>query len=283
MNRQQFIDYLKSPELLNADSLVELENLVKDYPFFQSAATLMVMNLLLEKNIKYNDQLKLASAYASDRRTLKQLLNDFQKQGNPDLKIKKSVSETANIEIKEAEAKKEQTAIDTSFADLILQLKNEVNYYMLHTQEQNHDQRLEKLQILSEKLGKLIGQEEKPSVSPARKKEIRKTASTEYNLDHLEELPVKKKNQLANTELIDKFIKEEPKIVPKPTFFDPLDFARQSLLDNESVVSETLAEIYYKQGNLSKAIKIYKKLSLVNPQKSSYFAAQIEKIKREIK
>jgi len=105
----------------------------------------------------------------------------------------------------------------------------------------------------------------------------------EYDLGHLEEIPSEKPKQIKNADLIDKFIKEEPRIVPKPTFFDPLDVARNSLLDNETVVSETLAEIYYKQGNLSKAMKIYKKLSLVNPQKSSYFAAQIEKIRKEIK
>ena len=91
--------------------------------------------------------------------------------------------------------------------------------------------------------------------------------------------------KLTNSELIDKFIHDEPKIDPvsKSEFFDPIDFAKQSLVDNEEIVSETLAKIYYKQGNLLKAIKIFKKLCLVNPEKSSYFAAQIEKIKKEVK
>ena len=153
---------------------------------------------------------------------------------------------------------------------------------MIQTSDQKNSQQFAKLQNLAVKLEKLLEPEEEPIILPETK-DSKKTSSVEYDLEHLDELPEKKTKQIANAELIDKFIKEEPRIVPKPTFFDPVDSAKQSLMDNESVVSETLAEIYYKQGNLPKAIKIYKKLSLVYPQKSSYFAAQIEKIKKEIK
>jgi len=283
MNRQQFINYIKSPELLNAESIGQLENLVKDYPYFQSADTLLALNLFLIKNIKFNDQLKLASAYANDRRVFKHLLNSLQKTEKPEIKHQKSEFKTTLEESINTTTKKELSSDAESLAELINQLKDEVSLYMLQSPDQKSNQQYSKLHNLAEKLEEMIGAEVKPAVTPVKKKGIKRTTPTEYSLDHLEELPVKKKNQLANAELIDKFIKEEPKIVPKPTFFDPVDVAKHSLMDNESVVSETLAEIYYKQGNLSKAIKIYKKLSLVNPQKSSYFAAQIEKIQKEIK
>jgi hypothetical protein len=283
MNRQQFIDYLKTPALLNSESLVQLTGLEKDYPFFQSAYTMLALNLYLEKNIKFNDQLKLASAYASDRKVLKQLLSNLQKLNRPAMKLKRNEQELSVVDDKKTAVYKEYNSEDQSLSDLINQLKAEVNYFMIQSSNQKSTQQFAKLHTLAEKLEEMIATEVKPSATPARKKGTKRISSTEYNLDHLEELPTKKKNQLANAELIDKFIKEEPKIVPKPTFFDPVDMAKHSLLDNESVVSETLAEIYYKQGNLSKAIKIYKKLSLVNPQKSSYFAAQIEKIQKEIK
>ena len=51
-------------------------------------------------------------------------------------------------------------------------------------------------------------------------------------------------------------------------------------LDEENVDTETMAEVWIKQGQPEKAIKIYEKLSLLNPSKSSYFAVLIEKLKR---
>jgi hypothetical protein len=283
MNRQQFINYIKSPEQLNAESIIQLEDLVKEYPFFQTADSLLALNFFLENNIKFNDQLKLASAYAADRRVLKRLLNSLQKVKQPESNQIKSESTNAIEVSKTTTINKEAPSDSKTLADLINQLKSEVDLYMIQASDQKSSQQFAKLQHLAGKLEKIIGSEVKSNIHPARKKGTKRTSATEYSLEHLEELPVKKPKQLANAELIDKFIKEEPKIVPKPTFFDPVDSAKHSLMDHESVVSETLAEIYYKQGNLLKAIKIYKKLSLVNPQKSSYFAAQIEKIRKEIK
>lgn len=45
------------------------------------------------------------------------------------------------------------------------------------------------------------------------------------------------------------------------------------------VVTEAMAEVWEKQGNRDKAIHIYKKLSLLDPAKSAYFAAKIEQLK----
>jgi tetratricopeptide (TPR) repeat protein len=283
MNRQQFINYIHSPEQLNAESLFELENLVKEYPFFQTSEILLALNLFLENNIKFNDQLKLTSAYAADRRLLRQQLSSLQKSKQPESNQKITEPVASSDPIKTTPWKRESPEDSRALALLINQLKSEVDLYMIQTTDQKSSEQFAKLQNLAGKLEKIIGAEVKPEPLPAKSKTSKRTTAAEYSLDHLEEVPEKKPKQLANAELIDKFIREEPKIVPKPTFFDPLDSARHSLLDNESVVSETLAEIYYKQGNLSKAIKIYKKLSLVNPQKSSYFAAQIEKIQKEIK
>jgi len=51
-------------------------------------------------------------------------------------------------------------------------------------------------------------------------------------------------------------------------------------LAEENVDTEAMAEVWIKQGQPEKAMKIYEKLSLLNPSKSSYFAVLIENLKR---
>jgi len=47
------------------------------------------------------------------------------------------------------------------------------------------------------------------------------------------------------------------------------------------VITEAMAEIWIKQGNKQKAIDIYSKLSFIIPEKSVYFASQIEQLKQK--
>ncbi len=85
-------------------------------------------------------------------------------------------------------------------------------------------------------------------------------------------------------ELLDEFIKNQPSISRgKETFFSAIEASRNSIVDEENIVSETLAKIYLDQHYFEKAIKIYEKLSLKYPEKSIYFAALIEKAKNEVK
>ncbi len=83
-------------------------------------------------------------------------------------------------------------------------------------------------------------------------------------------------------DLIDKFIREEPRISPsKSTFYSPSNMAKKSILEPDDLVTETLANIYAQQGNFKKAISFYQKLSLKFPEKSRYFAALIEELKKK--
>ena len=84
--------------------------------------------------------------------------------------------------------------------------------------------------------------------------------------------------------ILDKFVKENPSISrPKAEFFNPVNMARQSVEEDDDLVTETLANLLYKQGNYKKAIKAYEKLCLLYPSKMSYFASLIQKIKLEQK
>lgn len=93
---------------------------------------------------------------------------------------------------------------------------------------------------------------------------------------------IKKKVQ---ADLIDRFIMTNPRIEPKmdKTVAQNEDLSRSYTEEQGVFVTETLAKIYLTQGYYSKAIDIYEKLCLKFPEKSDYFAAQIEKIRQIIK
>ncbi|WP_069658713.1 hypothetical protein [Arcticibacter eurypsychrophilus] len=85
------------------------------------------------------------------------------------------------------------------------------------------------------------------------------------------------------TKIIENFIKEEPQInPPSMAKVDTENKARKSSEDKLDLVSETLAQIYVDQMLFDKAIETYKKLSLKYPDKSLYFASQIQHLEKKI-
>jgi hypothetical protein len=85
----------------------------------------------------------------------------------------------------------------------------------------------------------------------------------------------------ASNDLIDNFIQKQPRIQgQKNTFYSPVNMAKKSVQESDEFITETLARIYVKQGNIAKAIRAYQKLSLKFPEKTTYFAALIEELKR---
>ena len=57
------------------------------------------------------------------------------------------------------------------------------------------------------------------------------------------------------------------------------DWAKQGLVEDPSLVTETMAKLYAQQGQMGRARKAYKLLALKYPEKSVYFAAQLKKLR----
>ena len=83
----------------------------------------------------------------------------------------------------------------------------------------------------------------------------------------------------GETEVINNFIKNNPIIKTKKNkFFSPSETAKNSLIEKNELVTETLARVYLEQEHFEKAIEAYKNLSFKYPKKSSFFADQIKLI-----
>ena len=233
MNKESFNGYILNPVILAEESVSQLMELVRDFPYCQSARVLLTTALYKGKSIRYDTELKLTAIYAGDRATLKKRIYQT---GEKEIPVSLP-DEHVEIETAEEKASEQPVEVKQMEEDKISELKRIVQ---------------ERIAQIEAEQARITGEEK--------------------------ELPRETK-----TELIDKFIENEPSITrQKGTFFNPVDAARSSVVDQENIVSETLANIYMDQGFYDKAIKTYQKLSLKFPEKSAYFAALIEKAEKEL-
>jgi hypothetical protein len=89
-------------------------------------------------------------------------------------------------------------------------------------------------------------------------------------------------NETSN-DIIEKFLASPQKIIVKPSngeIIEDVKIKESETFDNDDFVTETLAKIYAEQGYISRAIEIYKKLSLQDSKKSTYFATLIENLRK---
>ena len=93
------------------------------------------------------------------------------------------------------------------------------------------------------------------------------------------EIDIERLMHLTSDDIIDRFLRtSHGRIVAEEG--EPTDeiVVEADIDDEEDMVSEELAEVYLAQGLKDMAIETYRKLSLLNPEKSVYFAGLIEKI-----
>ncbi len=78
-----------------------------------------------------------------------------------------------------------------------------------------------------------------------------------------------------------KKIHVEQAVETTPETNDSIQILAEGSNTETEVLTESMAEVFIKQGKLGKAWEVYQKLSLLNPAKSAYFAAKLENLKGE--
>ena len=86
----------------------------------------------------------------------------------------------------------------------------------------------------------------------------------------------------SSLDLINNFLKRQPRLT-RPGMLPPApggqaDLSVRSTRAEPDLVSENLARIFIRQGKTARAIEIYEKLMVKQPEKMAYFAAQIQSL-----
>lgn len=248
MDKERFQYIIKNPQSINDNDIEMLSSLVDSYPYFTIAQVLLAVGYDLTEDKKLNKQLRLAAAMSPDRNSLRHLLAES--------KEKKNTCDLPD------EFDNEQTT-DNGQQSLDSIVIPEID---LNKSQEELSKEMDLLEEKRKSLDELKYLIEQRIIELEREKE-------EVN---------KEEKTLSKTEIIDKFIAENPQISrPKQEFYNPMVVAQTSVVDKENIISETLATIYLNQGYVEKAISVYQKLSLKNPEKSVYFAELIEKAKNK--
>ena len=265
MDSKQLIGYMTRPERLKGDAVREVEQLVVDHPYFAIGQALLAIAYQNTGDERYDSQLRHTAAIMPNRDKLRlfTLIAKHRFESEPDIPaLPDEATPADNVfsAIEPIETKEEQ---DSGIIHEKVFIIPEIDL------SGSHEELSAEMALLDEKRKSL---DELKAIIAARLKQIEEEKQKKEA-----EQPAPKK--LSRKELIDKFILENPSISrPKAEFYNPISVAQNSIIDQENIVSETLAKIYEKQGYMEKAISIYEKLGLKYPKKSRYFAAQIERL-----
>ncbi len=317
MNRQLFLQLLEHPDSVSEQENIALKKFTEDFPYCQTGQLLFVKHLHSQQSVHYPEQLKVAAAYVGDRKVLYNLihittplLTSSQREEELVLteeEISLSLPLPTDKIVKEVEQNTERTREETipenkiiedtvSQADIIQQRLQEIaskkiNAPVPEIQDKKEEVKSEPISFKEDK-----PVEEQKIIQPKIKEEKKeedlqsgKHSFTEWLKTVKKEPGIKpeEKNEgspaSSTDEIINRFIETEPRIIPsKAEFYNPVKMAKQSLEEHDDLVSETLAGIFAGQGNLPRAIEMYRKLMLAIPEKSSFFAARIEKLTQQL-
>lgn len=298
MNVSDFIQILQnSNTILSPKQTRELEDIIEEYPYFQAARALHLKGLKNLDSYKYNNALKVAAAHTADRDVLFDYITskEFIQNNIADtiagrrskLEDQNAISEeiepSENVNAMLVEA--EEVALPQNIQDAE-QILNPALFKSKSPENQEEEKAVEKEKSPKAKqettsendlnLGKPIPFTKKEKHSFTEWLQLTsKSTEKEPEEDVMDELEKKKK-----FDLLDKFIENNPKIVPKENTNPKIDIKASTKFDKNELMTETLAKVYLEQKKYKKAIQAFKILSLKYPEKSGFFADQIRAVKK---
>ena len=244
----EITELINHPERMDRGTLYELRSLLALYPYFQTARLLMLQNLYLLHDPSFDQELRRAAIYITDRRVLFQMIEAAHYR-----------LRTPEVKAQKAQTNEERESRTISLID---------NF--LGSMPQEADSKGEDTP------------RRKPTPADAAIDYVAYLLESETDEDSPQNVP-----QLIGQELIDTFINNDKgKIQLSETPQYTPDTEEESETDEsepeEGYFTETLARIYIKQGRYSKALEIIQRLSLQYPKKNAYFADQIRFLEKLI-
>jgi len=295
VNKSKFLELVKNPELIEEKDLTKLAELTSEHPYSQIIHVLNVKGCKILAKHDFDKALNLAAIYSYDRNVLHSIVEQISVevvQPSDDLE-ESTIEETSDFEwinddledkdqsiSPRATSDKEQPSVET--APIESNAKDEAANKEKESSEeeepaeQSTDQNEDSLKLEIETSG--IHAELMKNLSQLQESKQQYEGHPEANGD-----PNSDKEQI---EIIDDFIKNSP-VLSKPNLsaeseiVSQKDLSKDSSKFSEELASENLAKIFLKQGKRKDAEKIYKKLISKFPQKKTYFADQIEKLKKK--
>ncbi|MCS7035864.1 MAG: hypothetical protein RMJ33_03110 [Saprospiraceae bacterium] len=270
MTHERFQQFLQSPDLLSTIPYEELKTLAITYPY---AANLQVLLLLKSAQEQHPDEERnrsTAAAYCLDRKLLFCLLNDLAVVPVPAVELEV-------LELKPLSAlpaRDERTAELQTEAALVVPLPpSPTPPEDTREKPMPEDAPVEGPSLQEEATGAadLTIVTEAPVLETARFSSFAEWAN------HFNPVLLTKKAPAAPT--TPPPAAETPAPSPENPQKTPgiaQQLAQKSVSENPEIASETLARLYAQQGYRDKAIEMYQRLMVLHPEKSAFFAAQIE-------
>jgi hypothetical protein len=296
VKQSELIQLISTPYRSSFGDLEKLQELKKQFPFFQSAHMLLTLVSKKFDSGIYQDTLRKTAISIPNRARLYSLLNSSEALVEERITEKKT-SEIEHLKAIELHSDKTKPTEE----ELTRQVEKEVEKDIITAFVEKevlktHDwykpkekKEIKKVEEKKEEINSGSFSDWLQALKKADRVEEKKIETKKEETEQEESRIVtgfKKPEEIKAKEkaIIDKIIEAEPgniRLDPNQRFFEANQKAKESLLENEHLVTETLAKIYSLQGNIPKAIRAYEILSLKFPQKSAYFASLIENLKKE--